>query len=397
MSELAQYFTQEPFCDLLTKSIFFDNPQIILDLGIGNGSLTSAAQKRWKEATFFGIDVDNEKVNQLHETLNNITLYNLNSLDADLYEKINIKVGSVDIAICNPPYLNIKRDENLSNLLRTAGLPNSVNIKNYTTDLLFFAQNLALLKHGGVLGIILPAGLLCGHEFIKFRMDLLENHTVETVIELESKIFKRTEAKTFILIVKKGTTEKLKVPLRIADAGGTVTDTMYVKPADLLSRMDFAYHAGKAQLSQKGIRLGNIATAIQRGNYTNLELRATKLPYFHTTNFKSYKQKVRIEEFDYSSLVRKPTMAQKGDILIGRVGKSCHEQILFLEKGRVAITDCVYRIELPVKFQKKVVKYLQSKMGRQNLKMLKHGVCAQVISKVDLQKVLIELEPNTSN
>jgi hypothetical protein len=84
-------------------------------------------------------------------------------------------------------------------------------------------------------------------------------------------------------------------------------------------------------------------------------------------------------------------LAKKGDILLGRVGKSCHNQILFLENGQIAITDCVYRIEIPGSFRKKVFNYLSSKKGKENLQMLKHGVCAQVISKGDLEKILIDI------
>jgi len=390
MINLAQYFTQEPFSNLLTSNIVVDNPKVILDLGIGNGSLTSAAQKKWKDAQFFGIDVDQEKVSQLNQKLENVTLYNLNSLDSDLYSKINIKVGTVDIAICNPPYLNIERSETLSHLLASAGLPASVAIKNYTTDLLFFAQNLALLKTGGVLGIILPAGMLCGHEFLKFRRDLLENHTVEKVIELQSNIFKKTEAKTFILIVKKGKPKQNAVLLSMADADGQIENSMVVDSAELYWRMDYSYHSEKSKFLTKGICIGDIATTIKRGVYTNLELKATKLPFFHTTDFKNHMRICKFADNNYDSLLREPTIAKKGDILVGRVGKSCHEQILFLKHGRIAITDCVYRIELPKEYQKQVFTYLYSKTGRQNLKMIKHGVCAQVISKIDLERIWID-------
>lgn len=159
---------------------------------------------RWKNAKFCGVDLDRNRVESLTTTHSNVNLFNLNSLDLNLSEKINVKVGSVDIAVCNPPYLNLEKTEKYSQLLENSGLKNSVKLISYTTDLLFIAQNISLLKTGGVLGTILPAGLISGHHFELFRKDLILNHSIENIIELESKIFKKTEAKTFILILKKG-------------------------------------------------------------------------------------------------------------------------------------------------------------------------------------------------
>lgn len=392
MIKLGQFFTREPFSKLLTESIEFKDPKIIIDLGIGDGSLTTAAQAKWKYAKYFGVDVDIVKVSNLLCSLHNVTLHHVNSLDTDLSAKINVKVGSVDIAICNPPYLNLCRSQAFDELLLKVNLNNSIGLKSYTTDLLFFAQNLFLLKPGGVVGIILPAGLLCGHEFLKFRQDLLNNHTIETVIELRSRIFKKTDAKTFILIVRKGITTNRNVVLRLANEKGVIIDSLICGKDELYRRMDFTYHSEKFLYTEIGISLKNIGAKIKRGNYTHLELAAAKVPYFHTINFKEHQKEVYFPDHDYSSLSRKPYTAVEGDILLGRVGKTCHKQILLIKHGKIAITDCVYRIELPMSFRSKVFRYLSSKVGQDHLRILKHGVCAQVLSKSDLENMLINIE-----
>ncbi|RZK39077.1 MAG: hypothetical protein EOO90_20040 [Pedobacter sp.] len=390
MNELAQFFTKEVFSILLANSIKINDPKIVIDLGIGDGSLTSAAQKRWKNAQFCGVDLDKNRVESLNVTHSNVNLFNLNSLDLNLSKKINIKVGSVDIAVCNPPYLNLEKTEKYSQLLTKSGLKNSVKLISYTTDLLFIAQNLSLLKKGGILGIILPAGLISGHNFELFRKDLVSNHSIENIIELESKIFKRTEAKTFILILKKGCPKKDLVLISKANKKGEITDSFAVPKDDLVYRMDFDYHANKKTLNSSGKSLANLVESIKRGNISNLDLRRIGLPYFHTTDFKKHDGRLFTENNSYNNLDKQPLLAMQGDILIGRVGKTCHRQILIVESGCIAISDCVYRIRSSKKNQKRIIDYLQSEEGITNLKILKHGVCAQVISLKNLANLLIK-------
>ena len=64
---------------------------------------------------------------------------------------MNLKVNSVDVAICNPPYLRIKNTPQTMLLLRETGFVNSLRLKRLTSDIVFLAQNLLLLKAGGEL------------------------------------------------------------------------------------------------------------------------------------------------------------------------------------------------------------------------------------------------------
>ena len=102
---LAQHFTEGYFSKLLIESIQSRGPKVIVDLGIGDGALTTEAIKKWRYAKYYGVDLDNDRLRQVNKLLPTVTLHNLNSLDICLDEKIKLKFGTVDIAICNTPYI----------------------------------------------------------------------------------------------------------------------------------------------------------------------------------------------------------------------------------------------------------------------------------------------------
>ena len=58
MDSLARYYTDNNFSDLLVDEINLLNPNLIIDLGIGDGALTTAAYKKWQRATFIASDID---------------------------------------------------------------------------------------------------------------------------------------------------------------------------------------------------------------------------------------------------------------------------------------------------------------------------------------------------
>ncbi|QEC69738.1 N-6 DNA methylase [Panacibacter ginsenosidivorans] len=382
MAYLAQYFTKDHFSNLLIQNIDFRGPKVIVDLGIGDGALTVAAIKKWRHAKYYGVDVDKERLDSLNERLPNVRLHNINSLDISLGKSIKIKMGTVDIAICNPPYLNLKKRSKYKTILRNAGLNNSVNIPCYTSDLIFLAQNINLLRDKGTLGIIVPEGIVCGHNFNLLRKDLLERHDLKMVIQLEPKIFNKTEAKTYILILDKGQTRTRTVQLCKADLNGKIEKRIKIQKTDLIERMDYKYHAS-ANKNIKGKTLKELGVTIRRGNYSKNELEKAKQIYFHTTSNWSING-LSLRNTHYK-LNKEPVIAKKGDILIGRVGRNCIDKITFVKSGKIAVTDCVYKVSISEEFREAVYNRLKSEEGKIYLQKVIHGVCAQVLSKKDLE------------
>ena len=337
MNELGQYYTESNFSNLLISFISNNNPEKVLELGVGKGSLLKAALQRWNDIDFIGADVDDDNISMLSNEFPNIKFYLLNGLSSKLDSKLNLEINSIDVAICNPPYLYIDKNKEVNSIVYNAGLGKSVNYKRLTSDIVFMAQNLILLKSGGELGIILPDGLITSHEFEFFRKQILNNHLLLGIIELPDRIFKKTEAKTFIL-------------------------------------------SGKS--------LGELNVKIQRGKYTKKELTVMNVDFIHTSDlYSNTSSELIFRKNKYENGV----IAKEGDIVLSRVGKRCIGTFSVIKKGNVLISDCIYRIQTTEVIRKKIIDALNSDYGKKWMKAHSHGVCAKVISKTDLLNFRIDI------
>lgn len=63
MNSFQQYYTNELYSSILVNNLIHTNPKSALDLGLGNGSLLTAAKNRWKDISLYGVDIDENNVN----------------------------------------------------------------------------------------------------------------------------------------------------------------------------------------------------------------------------------------------------------------------------------------------------------------------------------------------
>jgi type I restriction-modification system DNA methylase subunit len=381
MNNLAQYYTHDDISRLLLSKILVKNPRKILELGVGDGSLFRAARKKWKNSDIIAGDIDHNNINSLKEEFPTTKLYVINGLSSNLSSVLKIEVGSIDVGICNPPYMAIKKCAEFAEILENSKLGEISDYSHITSDLIFLAQNLLMLKDGGELGIIVPDGLLTCNHFRNFRKKIIENYKLKGVIELPAKIFKKTEAKTHILIIKKCESSYQKVPLYISNQQGDIINKISINKKDLTFRMDYKYHFWKTTNFLNGISLNDLGVEIYRGSKSKKELELLRSQFIHTTDLRGdfassiFENNLKCEKLRY---------AEKGDILISRVGKRCLGKILYVTDGTILISDCIYRLRIPIKHREKVILALNSEYGRNWIKAHSHGVCAKVISKSDL-------------
>ena len=388
MDELGRYYTRHEFSQLLISHITVESPRKIIELGVGDGSLIKAAIQRWCNASYYATDIDAQRLESIKEDLPFVNFFEGNTLDINTSSQILKLAGGADVAVCNPPYLRLKDMAAYKILMDKAKLRQCRKLSYLTSDIVFLAQNLTLMRRHAQLGIILPDSLITGKDFINFREALLENHSVSKIIQLPENIFSKTEALTHMLFLEKDSQTKSEVDIYHAGSDGTCSQKLTVASTELVQRMDYKYHYHIHSLSfkntQKKKALGTITEQISRGCVEQKNLKQWKVPQVHTTSLSHGNGQMVLKGKLSKKYFEKYTVAEPGDILLARVGRGCMGKVSMVKSGHAVLSDCVYRIRVPKYYQQKVFKALCSKEGQQWIKALSHGVCAKVLSKADL-------------
>ncbi|SKB59766.1 type I restriction enzyme M protein [Parapedobacter luteus] len=388
MDILGRYYTNHIFSKLLVDNLSISNPKNIVELGVGDGALFRAAFERWSSASFYVTDIDDSSIQRMRSEFPNVKSFQLDTIKENIIERLNIS-DSIDIAICNPPYLKVSPTPDILTIFEKAQLHECKGLRKITSDILFLAKNLEILGREGELGIILPDGLITGKEFISLRSSLLAAHNVKAVIQLPENIFKKTEALTHIVIIEKGSSTSSFVPVFLSNKLGEIVDQIDINQDTLVERMDYKYNKWKkANRFNKGqICLKNLKPIIKRGNKTHKELKELKIKYLHSTNLPNLSANLDLGDEEGKSLDGL-VCAEAGDIIISRVGKI--GKIAKIKSGKLPISDCLLKITLPDIQASALWKSLTSKEGQEWLKANSHGVCAKVISLSDLMNFPIK-------
>jgi type I restriction enzyme M protein len=174
----------------------------------------------------------------------------------------------------------------------------------------------------------------------------------------------------------------------LADKDGAIVGQTEVGKDELIDRMDFKFHHWNNQTRRpkKVLTLKSVNAEIKRGLLTHKELKELKCNFVHTTTLVHRKANLSLKKTPISDLRTYTTKC--GDILLSRVGSIGKTSMVY--RGRVPISDCIYRIRVEEKYRKKVWEALTSDKGQQWLHANAHGVCAKLLSKADLLNFPIE-------
>lgn len=379
--DLCQFFTSDDCCDALISEIGASSPRYVVDVGAGHGSLAGAAIRRWGGIDLKLLDVDRVAMARLKSVFPSAEQVRANLLLPRMPEVLAHWVDHADIALCNPPF----RDVPLTTAdywLRRVGMPTgwSVHIRQ-RAETVFLAHTLRMLKTGGELAMILPACFINGHHFLPFRQWLLRRMTVTKVARLPRRAFLKAEVNAFAIIARNSlppTSYRVEL-IDFSDSCPTYR-SVSVSSTDGASRLDIASH----ELPQRrvALQLKDLAPQITRGRPVS-ELREWGESFFHTTHFS---QVLGDGNICLPNAVVNPewNIAEPGDFLLGRVGRTCHTQFAKVLRGTSHFSDCVYRIRVPAQFQVAVFASLRSSDGLAWRASKARGSTVAVLSKVDL-------------
>lgn len=398
----GRYYTSPHVSRTLVDAMTGVRPKLVLELGAGQGALANAAHRKWKSANFVTVDTDlaatavlgrlASKASHIHHAHD--------ALDDELADRIGVPLGSVDVGLCNPPYVRPRWRSSFGHILEDAGLSGALqSVHDAGADLLFIAQNLRLLRQRGKLGLILPDGLITGQKYRGVREVLLREHRVELVVQLPRRAFAKTEAQTYLLVLSKRGGETQQVQLSQMSDGGEISTPISIAADVAKLRLDYAFHALSATTARPGDMqqiektIGVYVHDLLRGTTSSSQIDSCPLPVFHLSDFPGVRESavVPIVPAKFIQSAGKTTVlretykiAKAGDILIARIGRNLHEKVCFLPRGTCVISDCIFAIRAAPEHREVLLTYLLSDDGKAALKAASHGVGAKYLSRSDV-------------
>ncbi|CAN5732248.1 hypothetical protein BH11PSE13_BH11PSE13_40550 [soil metagenome] len=397
----GRYYTSSLISSTLVCAMSKIRPRLVIELGAGRGALASAAALKWSRARYVTVDTDNSSktvVNGLKSQTKHIHHVH-DALDSALAERIGLEAGSVDIGLCNPPYVRPRWKTSFGHILEDAGLSGALrSVHDAGADILFIAQNLRLLKRRGKLGLIIPDGLITAEKYRGVRSILLRDHLVEQVVQLPRQAFSQTEAQTYLLVLSKHGGHTQSVALRQMNTDGTLSAPINVPADQAQYRLDYNFHAVtqnhylNATSSKLRVPVSEVVHTIFRGSLNSKQLSTFSRPVFHLGDFAQCPQEIvpivparfiqprPLAAHAYGSV----RMAEAGDILIARIGRNLEKKVCLLERGSCVISGCIFVLRTERAHRHELLAYLLSAEGQQAVAAASHGVGAKYLSRADI-------------
>jgi type I restriction enzyme M protein len=402
----GRYYTTPIVSQSLIDRIEVTKPNLILELGSGSGSLCTAAATRWHDAKLVTVDVDRRTLDGLDadkagpDSRHSHFVHDV--LDSALSDKIGLTLDSVDVAVCNPPYIRPRWRSDFGKILEDAGLSGALaSLHDAGADLLFLAQNLRLLRKNGKLGLILPDGLITAERFARVRKTLLRQHLVEQVIQLPRGVFKGTEAQTYLVVLSKSAGETNQVVLRQMELDGQLSVPIEIRQDAAVKRLDFAFHAlvvspqGTGE-DPKRMSVREALTDVVRGTICSSSISTFPAPVFHLGDFslplgehavRIVPKRFALCERTAQRMSRDARLALPGDILLARVGRSLEDRLALVVHGPCVISDCIFALRATDEHRERLYRFFESDLGRHTLACSAHGVAARFLSKANLFEI----------
>ncbi len=364
-------------------------PQKIIDLAMGEGSLLLEAIQKWKNSLYYGNDIDPNCCQELSKLKSTINCHHYDIFLNSSITTLIRKIGKVDLCIGNPPFHLIPQNTDIREILKVFNLDKHYKSNFIPSEVPFILQNFKILKENGTLALILPDGFFTNVNLKPFRQFLIENYHINQVIELPKNIFKNTEAKTHILILRNTKPYCSKICLSPIEK-----DSISISFHDAINRMDYSYYANQKS-PNNGECLHTFNVICFRGKSKHLLNDINEKHIIHTTSFT--KNNIFKNNLGTINKLKKyqNKIAIPGDIIIARVGSNCIGRIGLVQKGYFIATDCVFIIRTEdLVLRKSIYNQLCSYEGQNWIKSHAKGVAARHIPLEEIKKFPILLKKN---
>lgn len=379
--KLGRYYTPIAVAEILCSQMGVFKNSLVLDLGCGTGNLILGSLKYWIDCQYHAYDIDNQALDQLaNHNIKNVKSYNLDIVN------LSTKLLNFDIAISNPPYIYLSKEKLLNNLDKNTELENEIlKLNKIPAPLIFLTKAIRNVKKNGKIGIILPNGILTNQIYKSIRKILINSYHIESLIQLEPYVFEKTETHAHILIIKNSIPPHEYNLNFYSLKNNNLANHEIKSNSQVLNRLDFFPNTNY----EYGHKLGDFISSISRGRKSSKYIKSNPTcKIFHTTDFDKSNGKYISSVFT----VKKPTssnFAQKGDILIARVGRNFQKKVKIVQDNFIEISDSVIAIK-PIKNHTDFIyRYLKSEFGQNQLSINSQGTGAKYITHSQIQNLPI--------
>lgn len=377
-----QYFTPNGINSVLVSRCDIINPEFVIDFSSGDGSLLGEAMKKWPKTKLIANDIDASCLRILTNNLFPTITLNEDFLSINFLKKLMPYVNNIDVCIGNPPFELVQNNKYTKSILEAFNLGIYQNSIKIPAEIIFLLLAIKLTSPDGEIITILPEGLFVNSKWRYFRHFLITNYNV-SILELPDKIFDKTEAKTHVLIIKKG--QKPSPRIKISSIK---FDDIYLSHEEATNRMDYQYYYVKNRFKN------NLCDFFGHNDYQVIRgSRITPSHYeydafLHTTHlsdsfkiFKNDKKKTNVNTQNFK-------IAQEGDIIIPRVGTRAIGKVGYIEEGNFIISDCLFILRAYSSIiRQNLLKFLNSEDGKDWIISISKGVAAKHIAKEDLRQI----------
>ncbi len=196
-SDKGQFFTPRTVCVALARLVPLPATGTVLDPACGSGGLLAAALRDRPGLQALGMDVDAGAL-RVARLLSLLSRQPTHWQHADALREDPASSGPWDVVLSNPPFAGDLQDPALVERFETGRLVRPER------DVLFVERCLALLRPGGHLGLVVPAGRLAAGRQGAWRDWLLRRLAVSAVVSLPEETFQpHTAQRTALLVGRK--------------------------------------------------------------------------------------------------------------------------------------------------------------------------------------------------
>jgi len=358
-TDYTKYYTPAKISTTLISLLKLKNNSKIADICCGSGNLLSAAYDVDSSLECVGVDVNPVQTGKHSTILDDGRAY------AVKYKEV------YDFAVANPPFGKSGSDS-YSEMLFT-DIYSDITSSRMEVEMLI--ANLMILKKEGTLLIILPATFVDGYKLGNTRRIIAKNHTIHTIIDLPTNAFSPKRIRCSALIIEKK-----------ENSSNTSTQHYIIKEnMQLYKLQDISFDAIKSSSWVGNFPMRCSSFHIKQGGVSsNCFADAAETEILHTSGKSSDWKPILKRSIIPTN--RKCVIAEKGDIIISRIGASAGQKCVYSGEPKY-ISDCLFVIKSPPSEVRKRIYAL-------DLTMLVKGLSTPFISAYSIYRKYNEDYPS---